>query len=188
MTIMESALFLSVDVYWSFRSPYCYFVAPRLLALARDLEVSVRLRPIYPLAVRVEGFFKKLNPLGVSYFFRDIKRVGDKLEMPIVWPDPDPIVMNFATGDVSPDQPYISRLTRLGVLAEEAGSGMEFARQVSALIFSGTKNWHEGDLLRAAVAQAGLDLEMLDRTADSDGARLEKLIEQNETAHTKAGH
>ncbi|HVK43000.1 MAG TPA: DsbA family protein, partial [Phenylobacterium sp.] len=43
---------LSVDVFWSFRSPYSYLVTPRLRALAETYDVDVRIRPVYPLAVR----------------------------------------------------------------------------------------------------------------------------------------
>ncbi len=49
---------LSVDLFFSFRSPYSYLALPRTLKLVADYDVAVNLRPVYPLAVRVPGFFK----------------------------------------------------------------------------------------------------------------------------------
>ena len=86
------------------------------------------------------------------------------------------------------DQPYIHRLTRLGVVAEESGRGIQFADRVSTLIWGGTQNWHEGDHLARAAADAGLDLEDLDARALKDADRLEEVISKNEEDHSAAGH
>ena len=42
---------LSFDVFWSFRSPYSYLLTPRLVALARDFDVTCNVRIVYPIAV-----------------------------------------------------------------------------------------------------------------------------------------
>ena len=39
---------LSIDVFWSFRSPYSYLMTPRLVALARDHDLAVELRGLAP--------------------------------------------------------------------------------------------------------------------------------------------
>jgi 2-hydroxychromene-2-carboxylate isomerase len=57
---------------------------------------------------------------------------------------------------------------------------------VAALIFGGTRGWDEGNLLRNAVAAAGLDLDELD-AAIADGDHLEE-IERNHQALDAAGH
>lgn len=44
----------SIDVYWSFRSPYSYLATPDLLRLREDFEVEVKLRPVLPIAVRTK--------------------------------------------------------------------------------------------------------------------------------------
>jgi len=179
---------LSVDVFWSFRSPYCYLLGPRLLGLARDFDVSVHIRPIYPIAIRVPGYFRGRNPMARRYLVHDVVRIGEMLGLSLVWPTPDPIAMNLDTGEVYADQPYISRLTRLAIAAVDAGRGLEFALYVSSLIFGGTKNWHEGDHLRTAVSQAGLDIDKLDDVARNDVDRLEAAIRKNEADHQAAGH
>ena len=41
---------LSVDLFFSFRSPYSYLALPKTLKLVADYDVTVNLRPVYPLA------------------------------------------------------------------------------------------------------------------------------------------
>ena len=44
------------DVFWSFRSPYSYLATRRLVGIAADYDVEVRVRPVLPIAVRIPGF------------------------------------------------------------------------------------------------------------------------------------
>ncbi|HEY3891245.1 MAG TPA: DsbA family protein, partial [Bradyrhizobium sp.] len=44
---------LSVDLFFSFRSPYSYLALPKTRKMVDDYDVTVKLRPVYPLAVRV---------------------------------------------------------------------------------------------------------------------------------------
>ena len=89
--------------------------------------------------------------------------------------------------EIASEQPFIHRLTRLGVEAERRGRGIEFAFEVSHLIFGGTKDWHHGDLLAQATSRAGLDLIELDSTIADPGAH-EALIAANQQALSDAGH
>ena len=68
---------LSVDLFFSFRSPYSYLALPKTLKLVEDYDLAVNLRPVYPLAVRVPGFFKKANPQFARYVVRDSTRVAE---------------------------------------------------------------------------------------------------------------
>ncbi len=52
----------SFDLFWSFRSPYCYLTLDRILAVGREYEVGVNVRPVYPLAIRSPEFFKRVHP------------------------------------------------------------------------------------------------------------------------------
>jgi 2-hydroxychromene-2-carboxylate isomerase len=93
------------------------------------------------------------------------------------------------TGEVSKQQPYIHRLTRLGVAAAERGHGVPFIYEVSTTLYSGrVQNWHEGTHLGEAAARAGLDLAELDAAITKDPGRYEAIIKGNEEAHRKAGH
>jgi 2-hydroxychromene-2-carboxylate isomerase len=177
-----------VDVFWSFRSPYSRLVTPDLLALRRDYDVDVQLRVVLPLAVRNPGaLFDPANRKPPRYIAMDSIRRGEMLGRPVVLPaDPDPIVQDFRTMAVAEDQPYIYRLSKLGVEANRRGRGIELADRVAELIFGGTRGWDKGDLLKGAVAQAGLDLAELD-AAITDGDHLAE-IARNQDALDAAGH
>ena len=180
---------LSVDVFWSFRSPYSYLATPRMAEMDRLYDLDLRIRPVLPIAVRIEGFFEKVNPLWPPYVLRDTVRIAEKEGIPYGWPRPDPIVQEFPSRRVAAEQPYIYRLTRLGVAAVESGRGLAFIDEVSRLIWGGTVvGWHEGTHLTDAAARAGLDLARLDATASADAARLDAVIEENQRALTAAGH
>lgn len=180
---------LSVDVFWSFRSPYSYLATPQLLALQAEYDLEVVVRPVLPIAVRIDGFFKRVNPLWPPYLARDIYRLGQMQGTPIRWPRPDPIVMDIASGEVPADQPHIHRLTRMGQAAAEAGKGLAYISEVGTLIWSGaTDNWHEGDHLAKAARRAGLDPEALEAAARDEADRLDQAIEGNQKALETAGH
>jgi 2-hydroxychromene-2-carboxylate isomerase len=178
---------LTYDLFWSFRSPYSYLVTQRLLELERDFDAKANVRPVYPIALRIDGFFKTVNPLWWSYLRRDVARMAEMLGLPYVPPNPDPIVMDLTSGEVAKEQPYIAQLTRLGVAAAERGNGLELLKEVSAVIFGGTRDWHLGDHLARAVARSGLDLAQLDRAIETDADRCEATIADNEAAQN-AGH
>ena len=179
---------LCVDVFWSFRSPYSYLAMGRLVALQEDLGLEINARPVLPLAVRTPEFFAQVNPLFPSYLVRDVMRLGQFLEIPIRWPRPDPVVMN-PDRTYPLEQPYIHRLTRLGVAAAERGRGLAFLDEVSKVIWDGSiENWHEGDHLSSAAARAGLDLDELDRAIEGDPDHFVGAIEANQQALEAAGH
>jgi len=179
---------LSIDVFWSFRSPYSYLATGRLVDLRARYDLDVEVRPVLPLAVRTPEFFRQVNPLFPGYLVRDVLRVGEFHGIPIRWPRPDPVVMN-ADMTYPAEQPHIHRLTRLGVAAAERGYGLPFLDEVSKLIWSGrVDGWHEGSHLAKATARAGLDLSELDEQIERDPQRYVDAIEHNQQALERAGH
>jgi 2-hydroxychromene-2-carboxylate isomerase len=177
----------SVDVFWSFRSPYSYLATPGMLAIRDDYDVAVNLRVVLPLAVRdPEVLFNAENRKRGRYIFMDWARRADFLGMPNAWPSPDPIVQDFKTGEVAAEQPYIYRLCKLGVEAQRRGRGIEFAFEVARLIWGGTRDWHEGDHLADAAARSGLDLSDME-LALQGGTHMEE-IEQNHADLEASGH
>lgn len=179
---------LSYDLYWSFRSPYSYMVMPRLMALAESHDVVCRVRPVYPLAVRTPEFFEQQDPLWLRYFMTDVFREAAFRQMPFRWPRPDP-VQRGADGSYRIEQPYIHRLTHLGVAAAERGLGLPFLTEVSRTIWSGAiDDWHEGDHLAEAAARARLDFAELAAAVDADPARFAAVVEENQVAQRAAGH
>lgn len=178
----------TVDVFWSFRSPYSRLVVPDLLTLRDDFDVEVRLRPVLPLAVRSpDTLFDPRNRRAPMYIVRDSMRRGEMLGRPVIYPlHPDPIVQDFNTMKVAENQPYIYRLTMLGVEATRRGKGLEFAGNVSAQIFGGARDWYNSGMLKDAAATAGLDLAEMD-TAIAGGDHMAE-IETNHAALDASGH
>jgi 2-hydroxychromene-2-carboxylate isomerase len=180
---------LAVDLFWSFRSPYSYLATPRLMELERDYDLTINVRPVYPLAVRSGSFFTSVNPQWIPYLLRDTFRLSEMLGMPYRWPRPDPVVVDPSTRAATPNQPYIHRLTRLGCAAAEIGRGLPFLDEVSRTIWSGEiVNWHEGDHLAEAAARAGVNLSELDAKIVAEPDKYEAIIQENQKAHEAAGH
>jgi len=180
---------LCFDLFWSFRSPYCYIALDRILSLVRTYDVEVSVRPVYPLAIRTPDFFTRANPSYRRYHLLDTKRLAEYYGIPYRRPVPDPVVQDLETSRIAPDQPYISRLTRLGQAAVLAGQGLPFLEHISRVLWDGSVDgWHEGPHLAEATARAGLDLSRLDRDIAADPTRYDDLIEANQHAHTASGH
>jgi 2-hydroxychromene-2-carboxylate isomerase len=180
---------LSVDLFFSFRSPYSYLALPKTLKLVAEYDAAVNLRPVYPLAVRVPGFFKRADPRFARYVVLDSSRVARHENIPFRFPRPDPIVQNMATLDVAENQPYIHRLTRLGAAVQIEGCSLVFVDAISRVLWDGSvQGWNEGDHLARAAAGAGFDLNAMDAAVAADPDRYEAVIADNEKAHAASGH
>jgi 2-hydroxychromene-2-carboxylate isomerase len=180
---------LSVDLFFSFRSPYSYLALTRTRKMVADYDVNVILRPVYPLAVRVPGFFKRTNPQFAKYVVLDSMRVAKHENIPFRFPRPDPIVQDMTTLDVAEHQPHIHRLTRLGAAAQIEGRSLAFTDAISRVLWDGTvKGWNEGDHLARAAEAAGFDLAAMDEAITADPDRYEAVIRDNEAAHAASGH
>ncbi|MGB1949836.1 MAG: 2-hydroxychromene-2-carboxylate isomerase [Marinobacter sp.] len=177
----------TIDLFWSFRSPYSYLATPGALAIAKDYQVEVRLRPVLPLAIRQPDFFSEENVKRAKYILVDWEREAEMLGMPHAWPSPDPIVQDIQTFTIADEQPYIFRLTCLGVEAQRRGRGIEFAAEVSRLIFGGTKDWHQGSHMANAAERAGLDLGEMEGAIREPTSHRDE-IDANQVALEKAGH
>ncbi|MBS0529906.1 MAG: 2-hydroxychromene-2-carboxylate isomerase [Proteobacteria bacterium] len=178
-----------VDLFFSFRSPYSYLALTGTRRMVESYEVEVILRPVYPLAVRVPGFFKSANPQFARYVVLDSRRVAEREGIPFRFPRPDPIVQNMTTLDVAAEQPYIHRLTRLAAATQLEGRSLAFTQAISPVLWDGGINgWNEGDHLARAANAAGFDLGALDAAISADPDRYERIIAENEQAHAASGH
>jgi 2-hydroxychromene-2-carboxylate isomerase len=179
----------AVDLFYSFRSPYSYLALSKTLKLVADYDVAVTLRPVYPLAVRVPGFFKRANPQFARYVMRDAMRVAQYHGIPYHFPRPDPIVQDMDTLDVAEHQPHIHRLTRLAAAAQTEGRSLAFTSAIAPVLWNGEIiGWNEGDHLSRAAHTAGFDLSVMDAAIAADPDRFEAVIADNEKAHAESGH
>ncbi len=179
---------LSADLYFSFRSPYSYLALPRWRAIQREYDLTIDLKPVYPLAIRQPDFFERNHPNWLGYTIRDVMRVAQHAGIPFAPPRPDPIVQNVMTRQISDDQPYIYRLVRTGQVAARKGRGFAYADEVAQLVWGGTAGWHAGDHLAGAAARAGLEMVELDAEAERDAEALDAEVAANQAALEAAGH
>lgn len=179
----------SVDLFWSFRSPYSYLATRRIVELSKDYDLDVKVRPVYPIAIRNPEFFGDINPLWIPYLLKDIQLVAEMNDIPLQWPRPDPVVMNNKTREISADQPYIHRLTHLGIAASETGNGLAFIDEISRAMWTGDiAGWDKGDHLNRAAAKAGFDLAELDGMISGKFDLYDAKVSENQAALEAAGH
>lgn len=177
----------TVDVFFSFRSPYSYLVTPDLLRLRNDFDINVALRPVMPIAIRDKGaVFDASDKKRPRYITMDSKRRADFLGLPYRWPRPDPVIQNMETFEVAEEQPLIWQLTRLAIAAEQEGKGIDFAHDAALMLWSGTDNWHQGDHLAKVCDGIGLDIATLSAAINQSEA--ETQVEKNHADLEAAGH
>jgi len=183
---------VNADLYYSIRSPYSYLGIKRLEQLlpSQPVDITITVKPVMPIAVRKPEVFKSLNPLAIPYLEMDTTRAADMLGIDFrVWPVPDPIVQDMKTLAISPQQPYIYRLTRLMQYAAERGRGYAFTLALGNKLWDGkTDNWHTGGHLAEVAEAAGLSLADMESAIAADPDRYDDAIVDNQQALAAAGH
>jgi 2-hydroxychromene-2-carboxylate isomerase len=179
----------SFDLFWSFRSPFCYLALDRILEIERDFNVTVNVRPVFPLAVRTPDFFKNVNQKYRPYHLKDSERVAAFHNIPYRRPVPDPIIQDMETNVISHEQPYIRNLTLLGAAAQILNAGLPFLDCVSRLLWDGTVDgWDKGLHLVNAMDTAGLNGLALVTDIEAEPLRFEAVIEENQRAQEQTDH
>ncbi len=157
--------------------------------MAEEYDLDISLRTVWPIAIRDPDILFSGNPAAPRYILMDSMRVAEFHNIPYRWPRPDPVNQNLMTREIAKEQPLIRRICRLGQAASRRGKGLEFADEVSRIIFSGeVDGWDEGDHLAQAAQRAGLDLAELDAEVLRDADALDAEIAANQDALEAAGH
>ena len=177
-----------IDFYFSYRSPYSYLILPRMLKLKNQYNLDINFKIVYPLAIRMPEWFKNKNIFFFVPFIMDFKKKAKKLNIPLNMPiKPDPIRQNTITGKISSHQPYIFDVCHMGQVMSNRGKGIEFAFELSTLIWS-VKNWNNDSLLEKVFAEFGEDLYEVRKTAKKDESRIIDEIKNNQEDQKIAGH
>jgi 2-hydroxychromene-2-carboxylate isomerase len=181
---------MKIDLYFSYRSPYSYLILPRMLKLKEKYDIEINFKVVYPIAIRMPEWFEGKN-FFTFFFFKmiDMRLQAKKLGIPFTSKlKPDPIRQNIMTGKISSHQPYIFDICHLGQMAQMKGVGMEFAFEVSSLIFGGVENWNTDENLSEAAKKAGLDLTQLRESVNVHEEEIIGQIKQNQVDQLNAGH
>ncbi|MFL2890343.1 MAG: DsbA family protein [Candidatus Pelagibacterales bacterium] len=179
---------MQVDLYFSFRSPYSYLILPRMVNLRDKHNVNVNFKLVYPLAIREPEFFKGKNLLTYFYIRSiDYKKHAKLNGMKFVAPKPDPINQNMLTGKISKHQPYIFKLCHF-CQAIEKSKQLDFALEVSNLIFGGFQDWHMDESISAVTAKLGLNFNDIEQSRQQNDDKLKDEILLNQKQQLEAGH
>lgn len=181
---------MKIDLYFSYRSPYSYLILPRMLKLKERYDIEINFKVVYPIAIRMPEWFEGKN-FFTFFFFKmiDMRLQAKKLGIPFTSKlKPDPIRQNIMTGKISSHQPYIFDICHLGQMAQMKGVGMEFAFEVSSLIFGGVENWNTDENLSEAAKKVGLDLTQLRESVNVHEEEIIGQIKQNQVDQLNAGH
>ncbi len=179
----------SFDLYWSFRSPYCYVSMDRLFALQDDCGLTIHMRHVWPGAMRRSGYFDRLHPNYTTYHSMDAARIADFQGLAYARPVPDPLVFHPETREPIVDQPYIRKLTRLALAARDLGQEQAFLVSLMRLLWDGTKkDWDQGDHLSNCAKSAGLDYQDLLESVDAKALLYDREVDENGKALEIAGH
>ena len=181
---------MKIDLYFSYRSPYSYLILPRMLKLKEKYDIEINFKIVYPIAIRMPEWFEGKN-FFTFFFFKmiDMRLQAKKLGIPFTSKlKPDPIRQNIMTGKISSHQPYIFDICHLGQMAQMKGVGMEFAFEVSSLIFGGVENWNTDENLSKAAKKVGLDLIQLRESVNVHEEEIIGQIKQNQVDQLNAGH
>ena len=181
---------MKIDLYFSYRSPYSYLILPRMLKLKEKYDIDINFKIVYPIAIRMPEWFEGKN-IFTYFFFKmiDMRLQAKKLGIPFTTKlRPDPIRQNIMTGKISSHQPYIFDICHLGQMAQIKGVGIEFAFEVSSLIFGGVENWNTDENLSKAAKKVGLDLKQLRESVNVHEEEIISQIKQNQVDQLNAGH
>ena len=189
---------IEVDFFYSMRSPWSYIATYQVQEISIKYNIKFNIRFVYPIALRIKGFFEKIDPLFISYLVRDASRVAEMKNIPYRWPSPDPIVMEMPnkksnkelkSPKIDNNQPYIYRITRLGVLAGLYNKDLEYVCNVAKLIWDGkTKDWDKGNHINNILSNIGLNAEQMNTEVITRKDEIEKIISNNQTLHRETGH
>lgn len=180
---------LTVDVFWSFRSPYSYILIPRLMKLVEEWDVNVEIKIVHPAAIRNPAYFATMNSLARPYFLKDSARVAAFHNLGFRRPIPDPINQDPSSFAIALEQPFAVRLGRLGIAAAERGHCLRFCDEVSQLLWNGeVTNWHQSNHLANAAARAGLNLSEMEVAIARSPEKLDAQLAANDQALRDAGH
>ena len=181
---------MKIDLYFSYRSPYSYLILPRMLKLKEEYDIEINFKVVYPIAIRMPEWFEGKN-IFTYFFFKmiDMRLQAKKLGIPFTTKlKPDPIRQNIMTGKISNHQPYIFDICHLGQMAQIKGVGIEFAFEVSSLIFGGVEKWNTDENLSKAAKKVGLDLKQLRESVNVHEEEIISQIKQNQADQLNAGH
>jgi len=180
----------TLPVFWSMRSPYCYIALDRCIQYQREYNLTLELRPVWPIAIRDSSWFQAAKDMKYRLPYQDVDsfRCAAFHGVQMRYPVPDPVTQEAADdspyGRILPfeEQPDIQFLTRTACAAAEMGKGWEYLNMVMRLVWDGeTRPWNQDNYkwVKRAIDQAGIDSETLVKDVTNNPQKWDDIASKN---------
>lgn len=149
---------ISVEVYYSFQSPYCYLALDGIYELERTFDIELLWQPFSARAAGQQPTPSPINPDKLSYIFEDTKRTAEAANIPMVYPEAWPEL------EFDP-----SRITRGAVVASDMGILLEYNYKVFHRCWGLGQNPNEDNFMNELCDELDIDIgEFLSKVSSSD--------------------
>lgn len=149
---------LSIEVYYSFQSPYSYLALESIYDLARDYDIELLWQPFSAKASGQPVTPSPVIPDKLSYLFDDTKRIAAERGIPLVYPE------GWPENEFDP-----GRVTRGALVANDLGILMEYNYKVFHKWWGLGENPNDENFMNELCDELDIDLgEFLGKMSSSD--------------------
>lgn len=148
----------SIEVFYSFQSPYSYLAIESIYDIANNFDVEVLWQPFSAKASGQSIPTQHVIPEKLTYLFEDTKRIAEESNIPLVYPDAWP------EAEFDP-----SRVTRGAIIANDLGFLMEYNYKVFHKWWGLGEDPNEENFMNELCDELDVDLgEFLSKSSSSD--------------------
>ena len=149
---------LSIEVYYSFQSPYAYLALESIYDLARDFDIELLWQPFSAKASGQPVTPSPVIPEKLTYLFEDTKRISAERGIPLVYPE------GWPENEFDP-----GRVTRGALVANDQGILMEYNYKVFHKWWGLGENPNDENFMNELCDELDIDLgEFLGKMSSSD--------------------
>ena len=149
---------VSVEVFYSFQSPYSYLALDSVYELEKKFDIELLWQPFSARASGQQIQSSPIVPDKLSYLFEDTKRFAESCSVPLVFPESWPEI------EFDP-----SRITRGAVVASDMGILMEYNYKVFNHCWGLGLNPNDDNFMNELCDELDIDIgEFLSKVSSSD--------------------
>jgi 2-hydroxychromene-2-carboxylate isomerase len=149
---------LSIEIYYSFQSPYSYLALESIYSLEKDYDVELLWQPFSAKAAGQQVQATPINPDKLSYLYEDTRRFASENNIPLEFPS------NWPQEEYDP-----GRVTRGAIVAGDLGFLMEYNYKTSYHWWGLGQNPNDDNFLNELCDEMDVDIgEFLSKLSNSD--------------------
>jgi 2-hydroxychromene-2-carboxylate isomerase len=163
----------TVEVYYSFQSPYCYLALDAVYSLQKEFELELIWQPYSAKAAGQTPQAVVVLPEKLSYIFESTRRYASEFNIPLVYPE------TWPESEFDP-----SKVTRGAIVAADLDVLMEYNYKVFYKIWGLGENPNEEGFMNELCDELDIDLgEFLSKLSASDTRERVKNIYKRAKKH-----